>query len=81
MIQNERLNSILQRNIVQAIRNTCDGSIIDKENIVSDVEWLIEQAKKLDKIEQFTRTQDITLYEFAKKSLHVIYGTKILKEK
>ncbi len=57
LIQNERLSSILQKDIIQGINDGFDGCSINKENIISDIEWLIEQAKKLDKIEQFSKLQ------------------------
>lgn len=61
-IENARLENILQSDIVQAINDAFNGNAVNvnKEKIISDIEWLIDQAKKFDQIKQLTQIQDIT---------------------
>jgi hypothetical protein len=72
----ERLELIIQCDIIQAIKDGFNGQEVKKELILKDVNWLIGLALKVDKLENGIKLAIAQLEE----SESIPFGLDALKE-
>ena len=51
-MDSERLERVIQQDIVQAIEDGFNGHDVNRDKILNDVKWLIEQAEKVEQLEK-----------------------------